>query len=147
MKKSTFFRKFDQKRNFSKILTNIKISRKFHQNQSSKFLNKSKFLKILTKIGIFRKFDQNRNFSKIWLKSVFRNLEKNFDQNRHFFENLTKIDIFRTIWPKSKFFENLTKIEIFENFIKIRVSQFSKKFWPKSKLFLKFVQNRNFETI
>ena len=49
----------------------MEIFRKFEQNRN--------FSKILPKIEIFRKFDQNRNFSKIWLESKFFEILEYFD--------------------------------------------------------------------
>ena len=94
------------------------------------FRKNRNFSKILTKIQFFRKFD-----SQISLISKVFVIFKNFDQNRIFFENLTKFKfleiieknrIFRKIspksilllkiWLKSKIFEIFEKIEIFRKF-------------------------------
>ena len=68
----------------------------------------------------FRKFDQNWNFSKILPKLKF-------------FENFTKIEIFRKLdRPKSKFYENFDQNRNFS------------KFWPKSKFFELFEKSNLF---
>ena len=45
----------------------------------------------LTKLEIVQKFDQNRNFAKFWKISKFC---VDFEQNRKFFRNSTKIESF-----------------------------------------------------
>ena len=112
-------RKFDQNRNFSKIRNNwtfSEIFENFDQNRNFfdnlteipilrnlwKFCKKVKFFENLTKIASFF-FEWNPNFSKVRKKSKFF---VNCDQNRNFFENLTKIIILK----------NLTKIEILKIF-------------------------------
>ena len=103
-----FFRKFDQKRNISKIWTKSKFFEKFDQNRKFwKILQKSTFLEI------FESFEQNRNFSKILLKSTFLKI---FIKIKFFFENLTKNVIFRKFEQNRNFLKNLNKkkkIEIF----------------------------------
>ena len=100
---------FDFDQGFPKILTQIEIIRKSSP--------KSRHLKIWPKSLLLIFFFQNPDFSNVWYK--FR-----------FFENLTKIVIFRKFWPKSRFFEN---------FVQNRDLQ---TFWPKSRYFENHHQNR-----
>ena len=110
-----FFRKFDQNRKFSKSskktkffenLTKIDIFRYF-----PKFWPKSiSFSKIWPKSKFFWTFDQNRNFDQI-------EISRKFDQNRNFSKLSKMSNFFANFYQKSKFFENLTKIEIFRKFI------------------------------
>ena len=104
---SIVFENFQKNRKFSELLTKIEIFTKIwpKPNFSKILLNRhfSKFSKILIKIEIIRTFVQNRNVWKFSNKSKILN---NFDENQ----------IFSKIWPKFKFFENLTKIAIFRYF-------------------------------
>ena len=76
-------RNFRRNANFSKILTQIEIFRKFDRNRYfSKFSRNSS--KILSKLEIFRKFDKNGDLAKIWLKWQFFEIFENFDQKSKF---------------------------------------------------------------
>ena len=142
-------RKFDQYRNFSKILlksTFFKIFENFNQNRN-----------------FFPKFDQKRNFSKIWpkskffenftkieLKSTFFEFSKilikieivrKFDQNRNFLENLTKIEILRQFWNYSEVWSKFTKnSDFFGNFENFEKYRFRSNYW-KIKILVKFSKN------
>ena len=103
------------KSRFSKILTKIEVIEDFYQNRD--------FSKGLTKIEIFENIDQNQDFPKMLTK--IKNFEI-FGQNRNLVKlMLSKIEILRKFWRKSKIFKNN---------------------WPKGRLFQKFDQKRDFFT-
>ena len=125
MTKNKIVRKFWPKSTFFEIFGNIGIVRKFSTKSKiskiwlsrnfSNFLEKiEKFLETLSKSKYFRKFDYNRNLSEFSKKSEFPK------KYRKFSKISTKIEIFWIFSIKSKFFENFTKIEIFRNFRKNR---------------------------
>ena len=89
------------------------------------------------------KIEVLRNLIKI---EIFQNFRKN--QKSKFFENLTQIEIFSTIWLKSKFFKNLTQNRNFfeyydENFDKNR--NFSKILTKIEQIFRKFDEDFKIE--
>ena len=136
--KSRFFENFDQNRDFPKLWHKTRFCENLHQYRTFRKLSK-----LVPKIEIFRKywaisrfseffFYQNRGFPKI---STKMEIFENFDQNRYFQNNLTRIKFskivtkignFREIWPKPKF---LKFFEIFRNFDQ---KQDFQKFRPKS---------------
>ena len=127
-------REFRPKSRFCNILTKIEVFRKF--SPESRFLTILAKIEILTKIKILRKIGQYRDFSKIWLKSLFsefflpksRFFEK-FYQNGDFSKIFTKVEIFENFDQNRDFQKIVTKIEIFQ------------KFWPKSRFSKNFHQN------
>ena len=123
--------KIDIFRNFRRFSTNLQLFPKFFKIKSI-FSKKRKFLENFDRNRMFRKFDQNRNFSK--LSQILTNTEffSKVSPKSESSENLTKIEIFRKLWPNSKFFENFDQNRnFFKNLAKI---EFFSKSWSKSKL-------------
>ena len=77
---------------FSKILTKTDIFWKCEEIKNFRYFRRNgNFSKILTNIELFRKFDQNRDFKNIEIFQKFRPNSK-FCENFH--QNLTKSEIF-----------------------------------------------------
>ena len=109
---------------FFENVDKIEIFPNFRNNRHvfRKFWPKSKFFENLTKIEIFRKFSKiltkiEMFFEKFWRKvKIFRKLWP----KSKFFENLTKIekcDIYVNFDQNRFFFENLTKSTFFSKFL------------------------------
>ena len=116
---------FCQNQDFSKTLSNIKISKHFEQNRD--------FWKLWPEFIFSENFDQNQHFRKFGRKSRCSKM-KMFSQKRDFSKTLTIIDILQNFCPISRLSTISTKIEIIENFDQNRDFQI---FCPKPEIIAK----------